>query len=164
MGSKKSLYTQQTTKVFFVVHWFFGHFQWCLMIDLTWLKHMFFPNWTPPGTRFGSDKIDCKNMIHRHILLGTNISHLWKRKIIFPATFNRDMLVPWRVYPRNPRDPFVCPRKGIEPGILWPRDGMLPPSILFDREVFGFLGICKDIGSYLNTLTVDNEGWEGSLH
>ena len=28
----------------------------------------------------------------------TNISHLRKGKIIFPATFTRDMLVPWRVY------------------------------------------------------------------
>ena len=30
-------------------------------------------------------------------LLGTNISHVWKRKIIVPATFEGDMLVPWRV-------------------------------------------------------------------
>ena len=30
-------------------------------------------------------------------LLGTNISQLWKTKIIFPATFKEDMLVPWRV-------------------------------------------------------------------
>ena len=32
-----------------------------------------------------------------YTLLGTNISHLWKRNIIFPATFKGDMLVPWRV-------------------------------------------------------------------
>ena len=29
---------------------------------------------------------------------GTKISHLWKRKISFPATFKGDMLVPWRVF------------------------------------------------------------------
>ena len=35
-------------------------------------------------------------------LQGTNISHLWKRKIIFPATFKGDVLVPWRVnYVKN---------------------------------------------------------------
>ena len=30
--------------------------------------------------------------------LGTNISHLWKRKIILPATSKRDKLFPLRVY------------------------------------------------------------------
>ena len=34
---------------------------------------------------------------HYTTLLITNISHLWKRKIIFPATFKGDMSVPWRV-------------------------------------------------------------------
>ena len=29
-------------------------------------------------------------------LLGTNISHLWKRKLIFAGTFKGDMLLPWR--------------------------------------------------------------------
>ena len=36
-------------------------------------------------------------------LRGTDISHLWKRKIIFPATFKGDMLVRWRVTNRTRR-------------------------------------------------------------
>ena len=32
-----------------------------------------------------------------YTLLGTNISHLWESKIIFPATFEGGMLVPCRV-------------------------------------------------------------------
>ncbi len=44
---------------------------------LLYICHMQYPNsnWSPP-----------------------NISHLWKRNIIFPPTFKANMLVPWRVY------------------------------------------------------------------
>jgi len=34
-------------------------------------------------------------------LLGTNISHLGKRKIIFKMPFLGDMLVPWRVFQKS---------------------------------------------------------------
>ena len=46
-------------------------------------------------SKHGSEHIDLA-----FTLLGTNISHLWKGKmgkIIFPAIFEGDMLVPWRV-------------------------------------------------------------------
>ncbi len=39
-------------------------------------------------------------------LLGTKKSHLWKRNIIFPATFEWDMLVLWRVEGRKFNDFF----------------------------------------------------------
>ena len=44
-----------------------------------------------------------------YTLLGTNISHLWKRKIFFPATFKGDMLVAWM--PKNwwMMRSFQCP-------------------------------------------------------
>ena len=34
----------------------------------------------------------------KHTLQETNISHLWKRKIIFKSALGWDMLIPWRVY------------------------------------------------------------------
>ena len=49
-----------------------------------------------------------------YTLLGTNISHLWKRKIIFPATSKGDMLVPWKVTKKTQKKgkvhPFTSPR------------------------------------------------------
>ena len=45
-------------------------------------------------------------------LQGIHISHLGKRKIIFKMAFLGDMLVSWRVHPRELRNIRMSPRKG----------------------------------------------------
>ena len=59
------------------------------------LVHGAFRAWTKqkkPGTW------SSKKRIEKHTLLGTNISELWKRRIIFKSVLGWDMLVPGRVY------------------------------------------------------------------
>ena len=48
-----------------------------------------------------SDVLGCQTFRHPHTLLGTNISHLGKGKIVFKRASKWDMLVFWRVFRTN---------------------------------------------------------------
>ena len=45
-----------------------------------------------------------------------------------------------------PKDPFICPKKGINPNQSYCGDGMFRPAILLDREVFGCLRVSHNFG------------------
>ena len=65
--------------------------------------------------------------------MGTNISNLWRKKIIFPATFKGDMLVPWRV--------VTTPETVMEP-----KDGDLEGVFPFQNKWFSGLLAIQFVG------------------
>ena len=69
--------------------------KWCFQLPLN-ISTNLPPNLTLNWCGRKGDFLRKTHFIYsRH---GTKISHLWKRKISFPATFKGDMLVPWRVF------------------------------------------------------------------